>query len=204
MDKLVATALSAGLLLAAGSAVVRADEAPTARPVMLPGTGYPLVLEDTSGGVGVRLPPRGMVLALETWIADRLHVPPLATVPRFAFATPHQLITMRYRAVPGDQSGGAKAPPDGEVVALYERESGAIYLPAGWSGRTPAELSVLAHELVHYIQDQAGLRYACPEEMEKAAFDTQAELLAMFGTDLEEEFGIDPFTQLVRTICLPY
>ena len=88
----------------------------------------------------------------------------------------------------------------GEVVAAYDDSSGTIYL-ARWTGDTPAGLSVIVHEMVHHLQHEAASRYACPEERERDAFAAQERWLVEFGTNLETEFEIDPFTLLARTNC---
>jgi hypothetical protein len=56
--------------------------------------------------------------------------------------------------------------------------------------------------MVHHLQNVAGLKFACHEAREKQAFAAQQQWLALFGKDLATEFGIDPFTLLVRTNCL--
>ena len=76
-----------------------------------------------------------------------------------------------------------------------------ILLPAGWSDRTPAESSILIHEMVHHLQTEAGLKFDCPEEREAPAYEAQQGWLGRFGTGLAEEFGIDRLTLLVRTHC---
>src|SRR6185503_9446763 len=75
--------------------------------------------------------------------------------------------------------------------------SGRSIFPTGWSGTTAAELSMLVHEMVHHMQNGAGLKYECPEAREELAFTAQERWLSLFGTDLDAEFGIDPFTLLV-------
>lgn len=72
----------------------------------------------------------------------------------------------------------------------------------GWTGKSPADVSVLVHEMVHHVQNVAGLKYACPEEREKPAYDAQNQWLALFGRKVTEEFELDPMTLLVRTNCL--
>jgi hypothetical protein len=77
-----------------------------------------------------------------------------------------------------------------------------IYLPQGWTGATPAERSVLVHEMVHHMQQQAGLKFDCPQERERLAYQAQQRWLGEAGLTLASEFGIDPFTILVRTSCM--
>lgn len=70
------------------------------------------------------------------------------------------------------------------------------------TGSTPAESSVLVHELVHHLQKVAGLLYDCAEVREKLAYQAQARWLEHFGTSLAEAFQLDPMTVLVRTNCM--
>jgi hypothetical protein len=89
-----------------------------------------------------------------------------------------------------------------EVEAFYDDSARTIYLPKGWTGESPAELSVLVHEMVHHVQNMAGLTYACAEAREKLAYAAQRQWLALFGRDLLEDFKLDPMTLLVRTNCM--
>lgn len=89
-----------------------------------------------------------------------------------------------------------------KVEAFYDDKTRTIFLPQGWTGRSPAELSLLVHEMVHHVQNVAGLTYACPEEREKIAYAAQRQWLALFGRDLMRDFKIDPMTLLVRTNCM--
>jgi hypothetical protein len=132
------------------------------------------------------------------WLAEEFGLPEVAELPRIAFAPPERLVALHL----GDASHAASAATGPEVVAVYVDAQRTIYLPQGWTGATPAETSVLIHELVHHVQNLAGLGYACPAEREKPAFAAQAAWLERHGSDLETAFGIDAMTLLVRTGCL--
>ncbi|WP_262047519.1 DUF6647 family protein [Bradyrhizobium sp. Bra78] len=88
-----------------------------------------------------------------------------------------------------------------DVVAFYDDRTRTIYLSDKWTGTTPAELSVLVHEMVHHLQNQAGAAYECPAEREKLAYEAQDKWLHLFGRDLEAEFGINGLALLVSTSC---
>lgn len=88
-----------------------------------------------------------------------------------------------------------------DVVAVYDDRTRTIYLSDDWSGATPAELSVLVHEIVHHLQNEAGYRYECPAEREKLAYDVQEKWLGLFGRNLESEFGINGLALLISTSC---
>ena len=111
----------------------------------------------------------------------------LVTVPEV------ELVAMRY--------GIATAARPGEVVAVYEDPSHTIYLSDNWTGSTPAELSVLVHEMVHHLQSVSDMRFACPAEREIVAYRAQEAWLNLFGESLESAFDIDAATLLVATVC---
>jgi hypothetical protein len=90
-----------------------------------------------------------------------------------------------------------------DIVSLYSNEAKTIYLRDGWTGTTPAELSILVHEMVHHLQNVAQLKFACPEEREELAYKAQNGWLNLFGRDLEREFQMDGFSILVKSKC-PY
>ena len=87
------------------------------------------------------------------------------------------------------------------VVALYDDQTKTIYLSDKWAGSTPAELSVLVHEMVHHLQNEAGTTYECPAEREKLAYEVQDKWLGLFGRNLEGEFEINGLALLVSTSC---
>ena len=88
-----------------------------------------------------------------------------------------------------------------EVVAVYDDRSKTIFLPDTWTGETPADLSVLVHEMVHHLQNSAHVTYECPGARERLAYAAQDKWLKLFGRDLTSEFDIDAFTLKVTTTC---
>jgi hypothetical protein len=88
-----------------------------------------------------------------------------------------------------------------DVVALYDDQTKTIYLSDKWTGTTPSELSVLVHEMVHHLQNQAGTAYECPAEREKLAYEAQDKWLHLFGRNLEAEFEVNGLALLVSTSC---
>jgi Domain of unknown function (DUF6647) len=88
-----------------------------------------------------------------------------------------------------------------EVVATYDTGNSTILLSEGWTGSTPADLSVLVHEMVHHLQNAAQLSYECPAARETLAYAAQEKWLSLFGRSLLTEFEIDPLTLLVSTTC---
>ena len=88
-----------------------------------------------------------------------------------------------------------------QIVAFYDDATQMIYLSHRWTGNTPAELSVLVHEMVHHLQNVTGMKYACPEAREKLAYLAQDKWLNQFGLNLIDEFELNEMTVLVRTNC---
>lgn len=130
---------------------------------------------------------------IELWLGANFGLPPAAEPPDILIVPATRLVEIRYGA-------GSMVPP-GDVVAAYDYERRVIYLTEGWTGRTPGQISVLVHEMVHHLQASADMRFACPAEQELVAYQAQDEWLKLFGTDLARSFGIDPATLLVATVC---
>src|SRR6266404_416977 len=70
------------------------------------------------------------------------------------------------------------------------------------TGTTPAEQSVLVHEMVHHLQNLGKVKFECPMAREKLAYMAQDQWLKRFGKDLETEFEVDMFTVLVSSSCM--
>ncbi len=152
-------------------------------------------------GPGKAVPAALLAATLDAaldWLADEFGLPEVEELPGIAFARPGRLVALHL----GDASHADSTRAGPDAVAVYVDAEETIYLPQGWTGATPEEKSVLIHELVHHIQNVAGLRHACPAARERPAFAAQAVWLERHGSDLETAFGIDAMTLLVRTGCL--
>ena len=74
--------------------------------------------------------------------------------------------------------------PTNDIVAVYIDGAEIIYLIEGWTGQTPADQSVLVHEMVHHFQYKLGLKHECPQDREKLAYAAQDRWLHLFGHSL--------------------
>jgi len=140
-----------------------------------------------------------LLSTIVTWLSIHFALPAIHEHPRIEFVPPVQMAALRYRGLAGRHASLHAA---NSIVALYHRERKIIYLAEGWNARTPAEISVLVHEMVHHLQSFSGETYGCAQEMEKPAYRAQAQFLEQYGTSLEREFGIDGLTLIVRTNCM--
>lgn len=144
------------------------------------------------------------LLALITlWLSANFDLPANHDAPHVAFVSKAAIADFRYRALLGTQPPSADGKIGGrEVVAVYDDATQTIYLPQGWSGQTPADISVLVHEMVHHLQNRLGRKFACPQEREQLAYAAQDRWLALFGRNLAQDFELDGFTLLATTQCL--
>jgi hypothetical protein len=131
--------------------------------------------------------------AVAAWVAGEMGLPLPDPLPGIAFLDAEGMST-RY-------GGEAGTPPAFEVVALYDDLDRTIFLPEGWTGETPAELSVLVHEMAHHLQNLSGRVYECMAAREAEAFGLQDRWLALYGRDITAEFELDRLTLLVLTRC---
>lgn len=163
---------------------------PVARPIVLAlwlvAATAPLRAAETSS-------PPTLIEIIELWFVANFDLAPAGGPPDLVTVAPSRLVEIRY--------GTASAVSPGQVMGAYDQTVGTIYLAEGWSGRTPEQLSVLVHEMVHHLQAANGMRFACPAEREAIAYEAQDAWLRLFDKDLESAFGISPTTVLVATVC---
>ena len=145
------------------------------------------------------VPTPTLLTEISTWIAQNFDLPAFDPPPKIVFATPGQIASIRYRGVLNHQPSAIAG---SEIVAVYDDSTQTIYLSEGWRGTTPAEVSILVHEMVHHLQSLAGTKFECPQAREQLAYAAQQRWLGLFGHNLEDDFQLDPFTLLVTTRCM--
>ena len=168
----------------------RARAAALVLAVALTGPGTAAAADWSARG----LPIADLTAAVAAWVADELGAPAPAALPRIEFADAERMRRLRYGA-----EGGAA--PTLSVVALYDDAAGTIFLPQGWTGSTPAEMSILVHEMVHHLQNTSGRVFDCPGAREAEAFDLQERWLALAGQTLTEAFEMNRLALFVLTRC---
>jgi uncharacterized protein DUF6647 len=90
-----------------------------------------------------------------------------------------------------------------EMVAHYDDATKTIYLPDGWNGSTPAEMSVLVHATAHHFQRVNRKYYDCSEERKALPYEAQERWLGLYGRSLSKDFNIEPATLMLITQCMP-
>ena len=148
-----------------------------------------------------------MLAGIATWLSKNFDLPEIDAEPNIELVPPARIAAIRYRglmpqSLNATSNDEAALDASRQTVAIYDDATQTIYLPEGWSGASPAEMSVLVHEMVHHIQNRGQLKYECPQEREKLAYAAQGRWLGLFGLTLAGEFELDPFTLLVRTRCM--
>jgi hypothetical protein len=141
-----------------------------------------------------------LLTVMMTWLSSNFDLPAVHNHPEIRFVTQKEMIAVRFRGLAPNTANELDAA--GEFVALYEDQTKTILLSDRWTGESPAELSVLVHELVHHIQNRARLTYPCPEAREAVAYAAQEKWLKLFGQSLATAFDLDPMTLKVRTSCM--
>lgn len=134
-----------------------------------------------------------LLKSIASWLSADLELPPINSNPRIERASSAQMAGVRYEGVQQLR----------QVLGVYEDATKTIYLPEAWAGSSPAEQSILVHQMVHHFQNAAGFNFACPQEREKLAYAAQERWLASFGQSLSSAFEIDATTLLLSTECIP-
>lgn len=137
-----------------------------------------------------------LLIAIVTWLSVNFGLPPDYVLPRIVYLPNAEISEIRY----GDVATEKRR----EVVAVYDDVTETILLAEGWTGKSPAELSVIVHEMVHHLQNRARLRFECETAREEMAFAAQEAWLDLFGRDLETEFDLDSMTLKLSTRCMSH
>lgn len=139
-----------------------------------------------------------LIALLVAWLAAGFGLPADAPPPGVAQVPPETMLERRIEAA---GAGAAGAAAD-SLHAVYDDRSRTILLPERWDAGSPAETSILVHELVHHLQNAAGLAYPCAAARERLAYEAQERWLGLFGLTLADSFGIDRMTLRLRTRCM--
>ena len=167
----------------------------------LPARNVPAVIVHEPSGANRSDPqaseerPAGFLLdALVSWLSVNFDLQASYAHPKIAFVSAERIGALRL--------GIGSADGRRDVVAVYVDRERTILLPQGWTGRSPADVSVLVHELVHHLQNLDKRSYDCPQQREKLAYEAQEKWLSLFGRSLLQEFQIDAMTLKATTACL--
>jgi hypothetical protein len=129
-----------------------------------------------------------LLTTIVTWLSLNFGMPAILEHPRVELVPPERMHAVR--GVPQ------------EVEAVYDDASRTIFLDERWEGATPAQLSVLVHEMVHHLQNVGGRKFACPQAREAEAYAAQEQWLREYRRSLEQDFELDRITLLLRTRCM--
>ncbi len=150
-----------------------------------------------------------LLTVLMTWLSINAGLPAVHQHPGVEFVSATKMEEVRKRRLTA--AGQADAPRSEALASngaghgvhgIYDDQGQTIYLPQGWTAASPADLSVLIHELAHHVQSVSKLRYDCAGAREKLAYEAQSRWLALFDKNLADEFQLDAMTILVRSNCM--
>ena len=134
------------------------------------------------------------VEAIATWSAQRMGLQTRKALPCLRTASALELTDYRYKNSTPETAAI-------NLVAIYDPKDNVILVIQDQNINSTSGLSVVVHEMVHYLQFQSGERFLCIEQMEEQALTIQEAFLVERGTSLKREFGIDPFSRLVAGLC---
>ncbi len=144
-----------------------------------------------------------LLTVIVTWLSINFGLPASYDHPEVRFVNQDAMIEVRASVLEQEEVEKLReAVEEGHAfLALYDDASQTIYLPEHWSARSPADVSLLVHEMVHHLQNVGKVEHECKEARERPAYRAQARWLDSVGTTIDVEFKVDSLTLLVRTTC---
>src|ERR1044072_6832927 len=104
-------------------------------------------------------PSQTVLKEIVIWLSTNFDLPRILILPNVEIVPRTEISALTYKGfvwvAPRDiviesQRGSRDTR---EAVAMYDDEMKTIYLPEGWTGATPAERSILVHQMVHHLQN---------------------------------------------------
>lgn len=119
-----------------------------------------------------------LLVALITWIHAVSGLPVPTDLPEVKRADTVELCAVVH-------GGDACNPLLPTLAGAYDDE-GTILLLHAWKPDNAYDLSLLVHELAHFMQDRSGASYACLGAREREAYRIQDRFLQSMGTSLQQ------------------
>jgi hypothetical protein len=138
---------------------------------------------------------KALILALMTWASAQTGLPVPEVQPIVKHATAEQ---MWHMARPGTEYDAAGSQ---QYLGLYA--NGVMWLRDDWSVESVRDVSILLHEVVHHMQEEAGQEYPCRGASERVAHEAQFAWLEAAGLDPFETIGINGLYYVMVTTCGP-
>lgn len=123
-----------------------------------------------------------LIFSLMVWIATLSGLVVPLRPPHVSFVTAEQMSDIQC-----DGQCDDTAP-----LALHLQ--GVIYLRKSWSFMSIKDISVLVHELTHYVDYMNEVPYECISQWEKHAYSVQRTYVESAGLNFYEITGLDVFT----------
>jgi hypothetical protein len=139
-------------------------------------------------------PTHSTLVAIANWVSVNAGLPMMKNLPGVELISTAELSRLHEKGPTSFYAGVAPA--------AYDDATRTIYLPANWSGKSPTDESVLVHEMVHHMQNEAGFEYACAGARAEPAYVAQDKWLQTYGLTLKQEFHIDALALEVMAACM--
>ena len=135
----------------------------------IPGTDYYISLDAAQPLNTADSQP--LLAAIVDWLSKEFGLPVVDRFPEIKLISPGEIGALRYNSpMPPASHEVARDPglaqpqssaylPTNDTVAVYIDGAEIIYLIESWTGRTPADLSVRANEMVHHLQYKLGFKH---------------------------------------------
>jgi hypothetical protein len=144
---------------------------------------------------------KDLVAAIGSWLSSEFALAAIKDQPVIKLVPADSIVGLRYPLLSQSSKDYRTTLSKHDTLAVYQDTTQTIYLADDWNGSTPAEQSILVHEMVHHFQNMLGLKYECGQAREELAYRAQDRWLGLLGRDLETDFELDAFSLLVKTKC---
>lgn len=144
---------------------------------------------------------KSLLFALMAFDHTATGLPTPAHVPHVRTLSPCELMREADSNPTLDCSAALAGPA--YTTAFYDPAVNTVYLSREWDSRDPYHRSILAHELVHYMQDMNGAVFAgCMARFERPAYKAQMAYLTAYSAG-PKAYGFNGAFFAVVYACAP-
>lgn len=137
-----------------------------------------------------------VAVAIASWLSANFDLPPMHLQPRIAYAPASEIAVFRSQGSPVVESVKG-------IPSLYDNHSQTIFLPEGWNGDTPVEMSAFVREMAYHLLNEAKYSYRCMPDADSFARIVQRRWLALVALDEQPSSVNSSVESSTRPRCVP-
>lgn len=144
--------------------------------VHLPGTPYSVVFNSPELQIGEPRDMQSLSVAIASWVSADFGLPTMRHPPHIAYASATDIVSFQHQLI-------TRAETVEKTPSLYVPRLQTIFLPEGWNGSSPLDMSLFVRAIANHLQSEFENGYRCMPNGERFGASVQRRWLAVLAVD---------------------